>query len=670
MEVFILNWSDEDVETLDDTLDYTVSIWGVTKAGELVCVRTHERPFFYVRARDIPGVSETEVAAWCKRMLQTFGGFHQVKLVEGKPFTGYQESTETFVKLVFNSQKGMRYASKAIRTTGVSACSIAPTPTYETHVPPILRAMHRYGVNSTGWCTVKGTPCSDKTTLADVEFEDPEVAPLESDDLAPAVVATFDIEVYSSKSTREDPVFPSALNEEDVIVTVYSTVDNPEPFYEHVLTLQAEDLDSYPCVVCESERQLLDLWAQEIVKRKATIWVHFNGLGFDEEYMYLRAVRVGAQELLHMGWVANRQEPIELRKSTMESAAYGHNAFAYMIIEGVFHLDLMVAIKKDFNLQSYSLNYCGEHFCKESKIDLPPQKQFDLYRAGRMREVLDYCVQDVRLTLRIATKLSMVTSLVEMAGQTSVPVDFLVVRGQQIKMLSSILRLTAPRNYFLLAADPNQTNDEETYKGATVLDPTKGAYFTVVACLDFASLYPSIMRAHNLSHETWVRDPANTKVQAETAIMPNGEVFVQKPTGILTLLLEKWASDRKLNKKKMMHYEKLAHETNSEHHKFMEKVYDARQKANKVCMNSLYGFCGVAKRGMQSCPEIASTVTTVGRQMIEHTKQCCERMLPGSQVIYGDSVSADTPLLVRRDGTVEFVRIDELFDQTTDRDAA
>lgn len=192
-----------------------------------------------------------------------------------------------------------------------------------------------------------------------------------------------------------------------------------------------------------------------------------------------------------------------------------------------------------------------------------------------------------------------------------------------------------------------------------MLDPKKGAYFGVVACLDFASLYPSIMRAHNLSPEAWVRNRDETVPHA--AKMCSGEVFVQQPTGILTLLLQKWASDRKLNKKKMMEYEKLAHEHQSETYRFMEKVFDARQKANKVCMNSLYGFCGVATRGMQSCPQIAFTVTSIGREMIDTTASACKRMLPDSEVIYGDSVAGDTPLLINTHGDISFITIENLF---------
>ena len=54
---------------------------------------------------------------------------------------------------------------------------------------------------------------------------------------------------------------------------------------------------------------------------------------------------------------------------------------------------------------------------------------------------------------------------------------------------------------------------------------------------------------------------------------------------------------------------------------------------------------------------------SIGRDMITRTKECCETMLPGSRVIYGDSVLGDTPLMVRRGDLVNFIRIDELFNE-------
>ena len=44
------------------------------------------------------------------------------------------------------------------------------------------------------------------------------------------------------------------------------------------------------------------------------------------------------------------------------------------------------------------------------------------------------------------------------------------------------------------------------FEGAIVVPPTTGFYTDAVSCLDFASLYPSIMRALNMSYETLVSE--------------------------------------------------------------------------------------------------------------------------------------------------------------------
>ena len=42
----------------------------------------------------------------------------------------------------------------------------------------------------------------------------------------------------------------------------------------------------------------------------------------------------------------------------------------------------------------------------------------------------------------------------------------------------------------------------EKFEGAIVIEPKKGFYQQPIATLDFASLYPSIMMAHNLCYTT------------------------------------------------------------------------------------------------------------------------------------------------------------------------
>ena len=93
---------------------------------------------------------------------------------------------------------------------------------------------------------------------------------------------------------------------------------------------------------------------------------------------------------------------------------------------------------------------------------------------------------------------------VEMARVTGVPLSFLLTRGQQIKVLSKIYRAANAEGYVIPVLEEKQDEDEEGYEGATVLEPVEGFYEKPIAVLDFSSLYPSIMMAHNLCYTTYL----------------------------------------------------------------------------------------------------------------------------------------------------------------------
>lgn len=89
---------------------------------------------------------------------------------------------------------------------------------------------------------------------------------------------------------------------------------------------------------------------------------------------------------------------------------------------------------------------------------------------------------------------------IEMARVTGVPFNYLLSRGQSIKVLSQLFRRANEEGY-VIPALKGEGSDEQ-YEGATVIEPKKGYYDAPIATLDFSSLYPSIMMAHNLCYTT------------------------------------------------------------------------------------------------------------------------------------------------------------------------
>lgn len=107
--------------------------------------------------------------------------------------------------------------------------------------------------------------------------------------------------------------------------------------------------------------------------------------------------------------------------------------------------------------------------------------------------------------------------------------------------------------------------------------------------------------------------------------------FAQNPKGVLPALLEDLAQFRKQAKKDMARAKQAGDEWGA-------SMYNGKQLAYKITMNSTYGFVGATK-GMLPMVPIAASVTATGRNMIQQTKALAEKLVPGSRVIYGDTDS-------------------------------
>ncbi|GAY66238.1 hypothetical protein CUMW_247140 [Citrus unshiu] len=308
-----------------------------------------------------------------------------------------------------------------------------------------------------------------------------------------------------------------------------------------------------------------------------------------------------------------------LSKNTAGSRQLGTRESKEVTVEGRVQFDLLQVMQRDYKLSSYSLNSVSAHFLSEQKEDVHHSIISDLQNgnAETRRRLAVYCLKDAYLPQRLLDKLMFIFNYVEMARVTGVPISFLLSRGQSIKVLSQLLRKAKQKN--LVIPNVKQAGSEQgTYEGATVLEARAGFYEKPIATLDFASLYPSIMMAYNLCYSTLVTPEDARKLNLPPECVnktPSGETFVKSN-------LQKEAKDP------------------------LEKaVLDGRQLALKISANSVYGFTG-ATVGQLPCIEISSSVTSYGRQMIEHTKKLVEDKFTtvggyehNAEVIYGDTDS-------------------------------
>ena len=596
-------WHGEDTDS-----EYVIHIFGRTEDGKSVHVETPFEPYFFVKVP--PDRSP-------KALIQEINP-HSSAVIRRKDLWGFRNQEEyTFLKLGFRTLADL----KECRPRGLKV--------YEKNLDPVLRFMHRSEIKSTGWVNVpeKGaSPGHDSSCDIDVCVSDwRTLKPVDRDDIAPLRIASLDIEAYS-----ESGAFPNAFKEKDVCFQVaVTTKEFGKQEYLDRKCFCVKTTTGPECESFDTEREMLERLGRYLRQLDPDIVTGWNIFGFDLEYLYTRAVVTVAGPDAHM-WGRLRGIPNELVVKHLASNALGSNDMKMVPMLGRYVFDMFQDIKREHKLESYSLNAVSVHFLKDQKIDMPVKEMFIRFREGdatKLGEVAEYCIKDTELPHRISEKICMIQNLIEMAKATWVPLSYLSERGQQIKVFSQLARKARELGFMIPTLYSKATSDEK-YQGATVLDAQTGAYYGPITALDFASLYPSIMRAHNLCYSSLVIDPRFSNVPGVTYEQYGPYRFAQGVPSLLPAILNELAAFRKKAKKLMAQAEGTP----------MEAVYNGQQLAYKISMNSIYGFTGATK-GMLPCVAIASTVTMRGRQMIEETKNYVEEHFPGAKVRYGDTDS-------------------------------
>jgi DNA polymerase delta subunit 1 len=598
----VVAWHGEDTDS-----EYVIHIFGRTEDGKSVHVETPFEPYFFVKVP--PDRSP-------KALIQEIQPYSSA-VIRRKDLWGFRNQEEyTFLKLGFRTLADM----KECRPRGLKV--------YEKNLDPVLRFMHRSEIKSTGWVQVpeNASPGHDSSCDIDLCVSDwRTLKPVDRDDIAPLRIASLDIESYS-----ESGAFPNAFKEKDVCFQVAVTTKEfgREGYFDRKCFC-VKQTNGPECESFDTEREMLERLGRYLRELDPDIVTGWNIFGFDLEYLYTRAVVTGAGPDAHM-WGRLRGIPNELVVKHLASNALGSNDLKMVPMLGRYVFDMFQDIKREHKLESYSLNAVSKKFLDDQKIDMPVKEMFSRFRDGDpvlLGEVADYCIKDTELPHRIAHKLCMIQNLIEMAKATWVPLAYLSERGQQIKVFSQMARKARELGFMIPTMYSKATSDEK-YQGATVLDAQTGAYYGPITALDFASLYPSIMRAHNLCYSSLVIDPRFGNTPGVVYEQYGPYRFAQGVPSLLPAILNELAAFRKKAKKLMAAAEGTP----------MEAVYNGQQLAYKISMNSIYGFTGATK-GMLPCVAIASTVTMRGRQMIEETKNYVEEHFPGAKVRYGDTDS-------------------------------
>jgi DNA polymerase elongation subunit (family B) len=201
-----------------------------------------------------------------------------------------------------------------------------------------------------------------------------------------------------------------------------------------------------------------------------------------------------------------------------------------------------------------------------------------------------------------------------------------------VRNTSLLLRRAMVRDYIfpnVKSSDGHASvlGKKKGFEGATVLDAHAGIH-KYVGVLDFAAMYPSIIRAHNLCYSTIVLDSAHEP--PTKCLRVNGHCFVSEDTvkGLIPEVVEILQDCRTKAKKA------YAAETDP----VKKKTSKAREMAFKIAGNGMYGALG-STQSLLPLLAVAETVTAIGRNDIKNVKRLAEEMYPDALVVYGDTDS-------------------------------
>ncbi len=343
--------------------------------------------------------------------------------------------------------------------------------------------------------------------------------------------------------------------------------------------------------------------------------VTYNGDEFDLPYLYNRAERLGITK-----------NPLYMMR---DSAT----------LKNGVHLDLYRTFSnRSFQIYAFSQKYTDFSLNNVSKALLGREKidygidldQLTLYQTA------NYCYNDALLTYDLTgfNNDLLMNLLVIISRIGRMPIDDIARMGVSQWIRSLLYYEHRLRNCLIPKRDELQRRSEgvmsdavikdKKYRGGLVVEPKEGIHFDVVV-MDFASLYPSIIKVRNLSYETVRCSHDECK---KNTIPQTNHWTCSKRNGLTSMIIGSLRDLRVNYYKSLSKKETLTNE--------QRQQYTVVSQALKVILNASYGVMGAEIFPLYFLPAAEAT-TAIGRYTILETIKKCEEA--GIEVLYGDTDS-------------------------------
>ena len=376
--------------------------------------------------------------------------------------------------------------------------------------------------------------------------------------------------------------------------------------------------------------------------------ITFNGDEFDMPFMYNRAERLG---------VPLKEIPLIMMRDSATLKKGVHIDLYRTFSNRSFQI---YAFSHKYN--DFSLNSVCEGLIEESKTEYDGElEDLSLY------ELANYCFNDARITQKLTSFNNdlLMNLLVVITRIGRMPIDDISRMGVS-QWIRSLFYYEHRKHNFLIprreeldlksgTASTEAVIKDKKYRGGLVVEPTEGIHFNV-SVMDFASLYPSIIKVRNLSYET-VRC---THDECKKNMIPGTTHWVCTKKNGLTATLIGSLRDLRVN-----YYKSLS--KNPSLSADQKQLYTVVSQALKVILNASYGVMG-AEIFPLYCLPVAEATTAVGRFTILETIEKCKSV--GIEVLYGDtdSLFLKAPSQDQVQGVVEWAKTEFGVDLDLDKE--
>lgn len=415
----------------------------------------------------------------------------------------------------------------------------------------------------------------------------------------------------------------------------------------------------------------------------------WNSGGFDLPYLVNRITQVLSKDDTRRFCLWN-QYP---KERTFEK--FGKESKTYDLV-GRIHIDYMDLYRKNTfeERHSYALNAIGEYELNETKTQY--EGSLDALYKQDFYKFIEYNRQDVALIGKLDKKLKFLELANALAHENTVLLP--TTMGVVAMVEQAITNWSHDQNLIVPDRKHNSLNEDEmTAAGAYVADPKKGLH-KWIGSVDINSLYPSAIRALNMSPETivgqvrqtytneimakrvasgktysdawegefgsleyqaimnqdknfeinidWEHSNKSDTMTAEQAwhlifasgqkwmISGNGTIFTYEKEGLIPGILAFWYADRK----RLQELKKSAIDP------IEIDNHDRRQHIKKILLNSLYG--ALLNSGCKfNDRRIGQSTTLTGRVITKHMTATVNEILAGEYnhkgeaIVYGDTDS-------------------------------